>query len=139
MSVLFIYVMPYKDSDAHKAAKKRFYLKNKQLTKDRALASKRRTQDWFKEMKLKDIQCGCTVCGVKTGNPDDYDYHHRPDEVKISSVADMLGTYGRPKVIAEMKKCDIVCKECHRDIHDNLGNPHQSRDPKTGRFMKHTL
>ena len=70
---------------------------------------------------------------------DDYDYHHRPDEVKISSVADMLGTYGRPKVIAEMKKCDIVCKECHRDIHDNLGNPHQARNPKTGRFMKHTL
>ena len=40
--------MPYKDSTAHKEAKARWYQKNKQLTKDRALASKRRTQKFFK-------------------------------------------------------------------------------------------
>ena len=117
MSVLFIYVMPYKDSDAHKAAKKRFYLKNTQLTKDRALESKRRTQDWFKEMKLKDIQFGCTVCGVKTGNPDDYDYHHGDPSTKIASIADMVGRGSRQSILNEKAKCDIVCKSCHANIH----------------------
>ena len=116
-----------------------WYIKNRDLSKQRAMEHKHRDIEWFKETKFNDIQCGCSICGIKTNNPDDYDYHHRPDEIKISSVADMLGTYGRPKVIAEMKKCDIVCKECHRNIHDNLGNPHQARNPKTGRFMKHTL
>ena len=53
--------MPYKNSAEHKAAKARWYQKNKQLTKDRALASKRRTQERFKKMKLNDIQSGCLV------------------------------------------------------------------------------
>ena len=98
-----------------------WYIKNRDLSKQRAMEHKHRDIEWFKETKFNDIQCGCSICGIKTNNPDDYDYHHRPDEIKISSVADMLG---------------IVCKECHRNIHDNLGNPHQSRNPKTGRFMK---
>ena len=133
--------MPYKDSEAHKAAKAAWYQKNKQLTKDSALGSKRRTQDWFKEIKLNDIQCGCSICGVKTGNPDDYDYHHRKDSTKILCVADMLSTYGRKKTLAEMKKCDIVCKKCHIKIHHQSNHPHhynrhRLRDPKTGRFIK---
>ena len=36
---------------------------------------------------------------------------------KITTVADMLGTYGRPKVLSEMAKCVIVCKPCHKQIH----------------------
>lgn len=131
--------MPFKDPDKQKQAQREWYLKNKKITIQRSMKYKHDNQVWFKETKFNDIQCGCSRCGVKTGNPDDYDYHHVDPNTKILAVSDMLGTYGRPKVIAEMKKCDIICKKCHYDIHDNLGNSHQSRDPKTGRFMKHTL
>ena len=88
-------------------------------------------QVWFKQTKLKDIQCGCSVCAIKTGNPDNYDYHHRDPSTKILAVADMLGTYGRPKVIAEMAKCVIVCRPCHAKYH-----PNTNRCPTTGRFTK---
>tara|TARA_B100001778_G_scaffold299827_1_gene274889 strand:- start:332 stop:685 length:354 start_codon:yes stop_codon:yes gene_type:complete len=109
--------MPYKDSNAHKEAKARWYQKNKQLTKDRALGSKKRTQDWFKKMKFADIQCGCSICGLKTNNSDDYDYHHRDSSTKITSLADMVGRGSRQAILDEAKKCDIVCKSCHSNIH----------------------
>ena len=109
--------MPYKDSTAHKEAKARWYQKNKQLTKDRALASKRRTQEFFKETKLNDIQSGCFVCGLKTGNPDNYDYHHIDPTTKVATIADMVGRGSRQAILDEKAKCKIVCKSCHADIH----------------------
>ena len=109
--------MPYKDPVKQKEAKHRSYLRNIKITKERALASKRRTQNWFKEMKFNDIQCGCSVCGLKTNNPNDYDYHHRDPSTKISSIADMVGRGSRQQILDEAKKCDIVCKSCHADIH----------------------
>ena len=109
--------MPYKDPILQKEAKARWYQKNKKLTKDRSLASKRRTQDWFKAMKFKDIQSGCSICKLKTNNPNDYDYHHRDPSSKIASLADMVGRGSRQSILDEAKKCDIVCKSCHATIH----------------------
>ena len=70
----------------------------------------------FKETKLNDVSCGCKDCGYM-GDPDEFDYHHVDPSTKILAVSDMLGTYGRPKVIAEMAKCVIVCRPCHEKIH----------------------
>ena len=111
--------MPYKDPVKQKEAKAKWYRENLQLTKDRALRSKRRTQNSFKAMKLNDIKCGCLVCGIKTDNPDDYDYHHRDPKTKIASIADMVGRGSRQAIINEKSKCDIVCKSCHKKIHLN--------------------
>ena len=100
-----------------KQQRREWYLKNRQLTKDRALASKKRTQDSFKAMKLNDIKCGCFVCSVKTGNPDDYDYHHRDPKTKVASLSDMVGRGSWQSILNEAAKCDIVCKSCHANIH----------------------
>tara|TARA_Y100000593_G_scaffold12873_1_gene23904 strand:- start:257 stop:601 length:345 start_codon:yes stop_codon:yes gene_type:complete len=110
--------MPYKDPQSHKEAKARWYQKNKQLTKDRALDSKHRTQDWFKEDKLKDANNGCLYCGY-VGDPIEFDYHHRDPSTKICSISDMVGRYSRKTITEEKKKCDFICKECHKDIHKN--------------------
>ena len=109
--------MPYKDPVKQKEAQHRSYLRNLKITKQRALASKRRTQKFFKAKKLNDIQSGCSVCGLKTNNPHNYDYHHRKSSTKISSVADMVGRGSRQAILDEIKKCDIVCKSCHANIH----------------------
>ena len=109
--------MPYKDPVKQKEAKHRSYLRNIKITKIRALESKRRTQERFKKKKFNDIQCGCSVCGLKTNNPDNYDYHHRDPSTKIASIADMVGRGSWQSILDEAKKCDIVCKSCHADIH----------------------
>ena len=36
---------------------------------------------------------------------------------KVTTVSDMLGRYGRPKVLEEMAKCDVLCKQCHMKHH----------------------
>ena len=126
--------MPYKDPEQQKEAKRQWYLRNKKLTIERSMAYKRREQEWFKSVKSQAV-CASCVHDVY----EDLDYHHIDPNTKIACVSDMLGTYGRPKVIAEMAKCEVLCKKCHRNHHVNHGNPRQARDPKTGRFIKHTI
>ena len=122
--------MPYKNPEKQKEAKRQWYLKNKKITIERSMKYKHDNQVWFKETKLKDVSKGCSCCGYM-GHPDDFDYHHVDPSTKILAVSDMLGTYGRPKVIAEMAKCVIVCKPCHAKYH-----PHTTRCSTTGRFTK---
>ena len=113
---VYYFVMPYKDPIKQKDAKHQWYLRNKKITLERSMTYKHNNQIWFKETKLQDVSNGCCDCGKK-GHPDEFDYHHIDPNTKIASVSDMLGTYGRPKVIAEMAKCQILCKPCHRKHH----------------------
>ena len=108
--------MPYKDPVKQKEAQRQWYLKNKKITIQRSMKYKHDNQVWFKETKLKDVASGCVKCGHK-GDPSEFDYHHIDPSTKIFAVSDMLGTYGRPKVIAEMAKCEIMCKSCHYKHH----------------------
>ena len=104
--------MPYKDSQAHKDAKRRWYLKNRELTIKRAMEHKHRDQEWFKAIKSTKV---CVECGHDVY--EDLDFHHVDPSTKILSVSDMLGTYGRQKVLDEMAKCVVLCKSCHKNHH----------------------
>ncbi len=108
--------MPYKCPIKQKEAKRQWYLRNKEITVKRSMKYKHNNQVWFKATKLKDVSTGCKDCGY-IGHPDEFDYHHINPSNKILAVSDMLGTYGIPKVIAEMNKCEILCKSCHRKHH----------------------
>ena len=111
--------MPYKDPQKQKEAQHRSYLKHKPKVIAKSMAYKHDNQKWFKSEKLKDVIRGCVNCGC-TGDMStltDFDYHHIDPKTKILAVSDMLGTFGRPKVIAEMQKCELLCKPCHRMHH----------------------
>lgn len=59
---------------------------------------------------------GCKVCGEKRHWV--LDLHHRDGEIKEKSISDMLRkNYSWDKIEAELKKCDILCANCHRDYH----------------------
>ena len=111
--------MPYKDPIKQKEAQHRSYLKHKKKVLVASMKYKHDNQKWFKEEKLKDVIRGCVNCGC-TGDMSiltEFDYHHIDPKTKILAVSDMLGTFGRPKVIAEMQKCELLCKPCHRMHH----------------------
>ena len=42
------------------------------------------------------------------------DFDHRPGELKIAGVCH-IHRKGKTKTLAEMKKCDVVCANCHRE------------------------
>jgi hypothetical protein len=106
--------MPYKDPIKQKEAKRQWYLKNKELTIKRSMAHKHRDQEWFKSIKSTK---SCVECGESRYEL--LDFHHIDPSTKITTVSDMLGRYGRSKILDEMAKCEILCKSCHMKHHYN--------------------
>lgn len=56
---------------------------------------------------------GCADCGW-CGHPHALEFDHRPGEDKVADVTKMRIRGTMAQLIAEMKKCDVVCANCHR-------------------------
>lgn len=84
------------------------YLRNKDKIRER---SKQTRSKWRATIgALKDKPC--LDCGVK------YPWYvmqfdHREDEIKIAPVSTLLTLKGLPAALEEIKKCDLVCSNCH--------------------------
>ena len=60
----------------------------------------------------------CCRCGYDKDVPGAYDFHHRNPKQKDFGISQ----YMRLKwelLVKEVRKCDLVCKNCHAEIHDN--------------------
>lgn len=57
---------------------------------------------------------GCKYC--PESHPACLDFHHRDPSQKISGVARMT-SHSWENLLAEVEKCDVVCKNCHAKIH----------------------
>lgn len=57
----------------------------------------------------------CQVCGhTKTHN---LSFHHKDPLNKKFEISGMRLTYSIAKLIMEAEKCNVVCRNCHGDIH----------------------
>ncbi len=63
---------------------------------------------------------GCQVCGYNKCSSA-LDFHHRSSEKKIIDVS-RLTTSKWEDFLSEAKKCIVVCRNCHAEIHYNLRN-----------------
>ncbi len=124
-------------SEQEKARRKRYYEKNR----DRLLAERRANHEQnriyashYREKnreKLNEnnrrslaeklrrgmeykVALGCCVCGEK--HPAVLSCHHRNGEEKLDAIA-ALCNYRWERVEAELKKCDVMCENCHRKLH----------------------
>lgn len=63
----------------------------------------------------------CSICGYCKDVPSAYDFHHRvPTEKNFS-----IGSYSvlnMQKLKEEVDKCDLVCRNCHAEIHGEQYN-----------------
>lgn len=95
---------------------KEYYKKNKDKEKNRVLSFKKQNVAKINEEieKLKSVPC--KDCG-KTLNPWQMDFDHLPEFNKKYTVSRMVscGTMALGTVLDEIKKCDVVCANCHRD------------------------
>jgi hypothetical protein len=84
--------------------------KNKKEKPQKRIASKKReVQEMLGKMKEKS---GCIDCNKK------YpfyvlDFDHARG-TKVSSIGQMLDYFSIEDILKEVKKCDIVCSNCHR-------------------------
>jgi hypothetical protein len=42
------------------------------------------------------------------------EFDHRPEYKKLDNVYRVLKKYGLEKAMEEIKKCDVVCANCHK-------------------------
>lgn len=92
---------------------KKHYHENKQNYIDRAVNSKRDLYQWLQRIKENQQ---CQYCGeTKYWR---LEFHHPDPTVKDGSISRLISDHtSKNKIVAEINKCEIVCRNCHADIH----------------------
>ena len=103
--------MPYKDIAKRRECHKRYYLRNKQLYREKNIRRRDDLIAFVTALKQKP----CMDCGVQYPH---YvmDFDHRDRGTKLTNISRMVSfhSYSKDKILAEIDKCDLVCANCHR-------------------------
>lgn len=88
------------------------YLKNKTIYKKHSILSKQNTKKWWNDFKstLKCEQCG-------ENHPGCLDFHHIEPNEKKFGVSVLIGRNNKNEALKEIKKCIVICSNCHRKLH----------------------
>lgn len=94
-----------------------WYAKNKQSCMDRARNNSAeyidRNKDFVDKYKRK---LGCKYCSESA--PPALDFHHIKESSKKRNISDLIRDAVSIKtLLEEIKKCDVVCANCHRKLH----------------------
>jgi len=74
----------------------------------------KRIENWKKVFKFFEGR-RCMVCGFESDLPI-YELHHHDQEGKETNVSKIMH-HSWEKVERELRKCILVCANCHRAIH----------------------
>jgi Holliday junction resolvase RusA-like endonuclease len=101
--------MPYKDPEKQKTAQKAWYERNKEITYYRSKSSREKYREVIRKIKESSP---CVDCNIS------YPYYimhfdHLEGSDKVDGVSSMLRNSGLKNAIDEIKKCDLVCANCH--------------------------
>jgi len=110
--------MAYKNKEDEKAYQHEHYLLHKEKYIAKAKASnikyKKRNREFVNEYKMK---YGCSKCNYR-GHPSALDFHHVDGSDKENNIAIMINeSYSLERIKKEIKKCIILCANCHRIEH----------------------
>jgi len=97
--------------ECHKKYRREHYLINKEKYIAKAAVKKRELQRWWREYKKT---LSCLECGEN--HPACLDFHH-PDSNKNGDVSRLALDGSRQRLLAEIKKCEVLCSNCHRKRH----------------------
>ena len=105
--------MAYVDKELQKRTRNAWYTRNKESRRTARKNNKDRIRNWLKEYKetLVCNRCGCTDSRCLV-------FHHKKD--KTHNIADMIrNAHSIPHILEEIKKCEILCANCHAIEHYN--------------------
>ncbi len=108
--------MPYKDLDKRRAYRRNWYSLNRESEKAHISRRKKEIKKWFKEYKktLRCIKCG-------ENHPATLDFHHKNKRDKLFGINTKVHAgYSIQRVQKEIKKCEVLCANCHRKFHYKL-------------------
>jgi len=94
----------------------REYHKNNTKHAKRLKNNKNKRKKFIIDIKLSN---GCCICGYKKCARA-LDFHHLNKLTKEFNIAGGLHRRSSKAIIEEIKKCVVVCSNCHREVEDNL-------------------
>jgi hypothetical protein len=74
---------------------------------------RRRRADYVRALKL---ERGCMRCGYARSAAA-LDFHHRDPSLKKFSISQAI-TRPWDAVLSEIEKCDVICRNCHAELHE---------------------
>jgi hypothetical protein len=108
--------MPYKDPIEQKKAQHKHYLQNKikyKISCTKSRPKRRATRAlWIQELKSN---MSCKECGED--RIPCLDFHHRNRKDKNFTISTKIYQISKKKILAEIKKCDVLCRNCHAYLH----------------------
>ena len=112
--------MPTK-RERNAAYQRKWYQANKEVQKVRTRANNKRLRKERKEfVDEHKLERGCCECGYKKCSRA-LDLHHRDPETKVMEIGRMITYHSSlEKLVAELAKCDVLCANCHRELHAGL-------------------
>jgi len=108
--------MPYKDPEVskayHKIQSRKYYEKNKEKVKAASTVFKERGKEKWDKYKatLKCARCNESHIACM-------DFHHTDPSDKEYSVSALISSKMFTKAYKEIKKCIVLCANCHRKHH----------------------
>mgnify|MGYP001607904393 CR=1 FL=1 len=97
-----------KNSKVWKGGKEKSRLRYLEWSNKRRLENKKRALDILGN---KCIKCGYDKC------IDVFDFHHTDPNEKDAEICKLLSKKWDEKIEKEIKKCQLLCSNCHREIH----------------------
>ena len=77
----------------------------------------KKNRQWLEDIKNKLF---CEIC--KESRYWILDFHHTDPNEKEGSVSRLIRSVSKDRVLEEIKKCQVLCANCHRDLHHKLNN-----------------
>ena len=97
---------------------KAYYQRNKKREIARAKKNVKKHHLRMKDLTDKIKSKPCLDCGVEHP-PWIMDFDHREGTNKLGAVGNLVRHASETRILEEIKKCDVVCSNCHRQrTHD---------------------
>lgn len=107
--------MKKRDLEKTREYERKWYATPEGKAKRLAINERRRDRqrDWFEQLKID--MGGCNICGE--AHPATLDFHHLSPAHKTAGISEMVKNASRAKILEEIKKCVLLCANCHRKVH----------------------
>jgi hypothetical protein len=108
--------MPYKDPEVKKAKHREYSRKHYEANRDEVKIKTKNVRAKEKaKWRLHKSTLKCTNCGFD--NSAALDFHHEDPSTKLDSVWRLVNNGQFAMAYEEMKKCIVLCANCHRIHH----------------------
>lgn len=91
-----------------------------ELPKQKTIKIKRDiSTEKVKDLILSRKKCGCSICGYNKCTAV-LEFHHINPSEKSFTISKAYSSYSLDEILKELKKCILVCANCHKEIHAGI-------------------